>query len=476
MIRSKMTACKSVGGKLPQKRLNPHCAIQYQPDNDNSSDDSIEISDPVPIVDMQQDKMHRFVQDELQNPRSYCYYSRIKAEDAPNPFLSISGFGFVGIPMNEYLAQGIIPLCKPHTFEGGTPLQDVWELSSTEVKFNSPTWTNWIQNMVSSTLCRTLDIEANEALLEFDRLVLHGPGSSEEKEIRVTSRNDPTTIGFMQFILPSCHTSASEGISYSGQRTDVSLADPEGALTTIVGYYVGTTFEFKPVETGWRLALVYRIRRHNATQLLQIPNASSTAKIIHNLQPWIKTPLQHVPECLGFLLCSDYETSNLLSSDILQGIDKALYNQLEPAVEHLGCIILFARVTYTQQCDITVTIPYHGGVMTSDEICDLMCDVDADELEMDEDPEEHLDVDELFDQDGAELDRSLAELEKANLLGEDITDRDCDVNFEVQERNNGSLTHTWKATVLLIWRGETQPSDNAPSQPPVQAAKRRRIN
>ena len=54
---------------------------------------------------------------------------------------------------------------------------------------------------------------------------------------------------------------------------------------------------------------------------------------------------------------------------------------------------------------------------------------------MDEDPEEHLDVDELFDQDGAELDRSLAELEKANLLGEGITDRDCEVNFEVHERN-----------------------------------------
>lgn len=102
----------------------------------------------------------------------------------PNPAISVTGFGTVGLPLSATEASRLRTVCNRAPFGKGertvvdTDVRDTWELEPEKVKFENPDWDGWLKGTVVSKVCADLGVPANAMpRLEFYKLLLYETGS-----------------------------------------------------------------------------------------------------------------------------------------------------------------------------------------------------------------------------------------------------------------------------------------------------------
>jgi len=104
---------------------------------------------------------------------------------APNPCLSISGLGGIGLPLHEHEAKRIISCATLAPFGHGErtvvdkDVRDTWEIDPSRLSFTHPQWEMFIRNTVCAQVCESLGVSVGDSppKMELYKLLLYEEGS-----------------------------------------------------------------------------------------------------------------------------------------------------------------------------------------------------------------------------------------------------------------------------------------------------------
>lgn len=102
----------------------------------------------------------------------------------PNPAISITGFGTLGLPLSATEASRLRTVCNRAPFGKGertvvdTEVRDTWELEPDKVKFGNPDWNGWLNETVVRKVCADLGVPADAVpRIELYKMLLYETGS-----------------------------------------------------------------------------------------------------------------------------------------------------------------------------------------------------------------------------------------------------------------------------------------------------------
>ena len=103
----------------------------------------------------------------------------------PNPCLSISGLGLVGLPLSERDAKAIISWAALAPFGHGErtvvdkDVRDTWEIEPSKLSFLNPEWEIFLTKNVCPEVCQSLGVSMGDCppKMELYKLLLYEKGS-----------------------------------------------------------------------------------------------------------------------------------------------------------------------------------------------------------------------------------------------------------------------------------------------------------
>ena len=105
--------------------------------------------------------------------------------NSPNPCLSISGLGLVGLPLSERDAKAIISCAALAPFGRGErtvvdkDVRDTWEIEPSKLSFLNPEWEIFLTKNVCPEVCQSLGVAIGDSppKMELYKLLLYEKGS-----------------------------------------------------------------------------------------------------------------------------------------------------------------------------------------------------------------------------------------------------------------------------------------------------------
>ncbi|PFH47025.1 hypothetical protein AMATHDRAFT_7154 [Amanita thiersii Skay4041] len=274
---------------------------------------------------------------------SFAYSSLLP--EAPNPFLNIEGIGLIGLPLSEREAAVIIRHSSQAPYGHGDrtlvnpEVRDTWEISSSCVKFDNPTWEGFVQKVATTILCPELGVAqvASPPRVEFYKLLLYQTGSHF-----LPHQDTPKTDGMfatMIILLPSKYTGGQVHLSHGSEQKVFDFATDSYVNAAVLGWYTDVVHEVKPITSGYRLALSYNII-HTSTQVSRpvVTELNQSAEKLRNiLRKWKHSVYDEFPgeNYVVYVLDHKYSKevgfSNLATIDAMTNRRPSLGNDGRPS-------------------------------------------------------------------------------------------------------------------------------------------------
>lgn len=113
-----------------------------------------------------------------------AFASMISYNAPPNPAMTISGFGSLGLPLSSTEAIRLRSVMDQAPFGKGErtvidkEVRDTWELGSDKVQFNNAEWNAWLEETMLRRVCEDMGIPTNVMpSVQFYKLLLYETGS-----------------------------------------------------------------------------------------------------------------------------------------------------------------------------------------------------------------------------------------------------------------------------------------------------------
>ncbi|KAF8067976.1 hypothetical protein FPV67DRAFT_1494449 [Lyophyllum atratum] len=273
------------------------------------------------------------------------YYYAAVAPTAPNPCLNIEGLGYVGLPLSPRDAQAIIR-CSARA-----PFGQTWEIEPAKVKFDNPDWATFVRTHVVTTVCETLGVASSAVppRCEPHKLLLYEPGSHFSSH--QNTDNADGIFATVTIVLPSPCTGGQVHLSHSSSTQVIDLATNSLRSTTVLAWYTEVKHEFKPLTSGYRLALSYKlINSVPGVPRPTVPVVSTALTCLrHVLRKWKKGAYDEETDrsLVAYLLDDEYSGDDLQAgSETLRGADEDLVTNLRAGAEVLGYMVCLANLEY----------------------------------------------------------------------------------------------------------------------------------
>ncbi|PFH49440.1 hypothetical protein AMATHDRAFT_48707 [Amanita thiersii Skay4041] len=219
--------------------------------------------------------------------RRYEISSRFAAnftsQDAPSPWLMIEGIGLVGLPLSERDAALVkaraIELFYTDIEQRAGKLEGVvgvWEIRARHIKFDNPHWESFVGSLIEEKLNADLGVPSQSLSCSLVKLVLCDAASQWVADlftIHVLTKDripdyrscsldcdgdaDGEVVNLLIF-LPSRHTGGGIAISYMAETRTYDPSSFSG--TTALAWCNVANLEVKPLTSGHRLALCYKVK------------------------------------------------------------------------------------------------------------------------------------------------------------------------------------------------------------------------
>lgn len=102
----------------------------------------------------------------------------------PNPAISVSGLGTLGLPLSPTEAVRLRAVCNQAAFGKGErtvvdkEVRDTWELEPEKIQFNNPAWDRWFKKSVLTKVCADLGVPTDPMpRAELYKMLLYETGS-----------------------------------------------------------------------------------------------------------------------------------------------------------------------------------------------------------------------------------------------------------------------------------------------------------
>jgi hypothetical protein len=293
--------------------------------------------------------------DEMDSPGSTCAAGPAKCLPA-HPGLHVEGVGHIALPIIEGQAKALAAVAQQAPHGQGmktvidTTVRKTWQIEPRKIRLENPAWPVALEQLTAQAAI-ALGVEARLVRAELYKVLLYEPGGFFKKH-----RDTEKATGMFATLvvqLPSRYTGGAFVVSHGGETKEFTLGSGGDAsyCCHFVTHYADCEHEIQPVESGYRLALVYSLCYTGGNKY------KPTAAAVSDVQGRLTSILDRLPnEERRFILPlgHQYTTSSLarLGLNALKGGDRDIQVAIASASqESWKFIIVHATRTDSESGD-----------------------------------------------------------------------------------------------------------------------------
>jgi predicted 2-oxoglutarate/Fe(II)-dependent dioxygenase YbiX len=266
------------------------------------------------------------------------------------PRLEVAGVGPIALPLLPVQAQQLIAVAEQAPYGLGettlvdTAVRRTWQIDHERVQIGGQHWEGTLADIVAQATAG-LGV-SGPVVADLYKLLVYDTGS-----FFVNHRDTEKVAGMFAtliIVLPSLYTGGALLVRHRGREERLELSCPEPSQVTFAAFYADCVHEVLPITSGYRLALVYNLRRQGRGRLPQPPNYDTEqAGVTALLQQWSAgkdAPEDDSPEKLLYPLELAYTPAEL-AFEVLNGADAAAAAVLVAAAAAADCDLYLALIS-----------------------------------------------------------------------------------------------------------------------------------
>jgi hypothetical protein len=266
------------------------------------------------------------------------------------PRLDVAGVGPIALPLLSVQAQQLIAVAEQAPYGRGeatlvdTAVRRTWQIDPERVQIGGRHWEQTLADIVARA---TVGLGVTGPVVaDLYKLLVYDPGS-----FFVNHRDTEKAAGMfatLLIVLPSIYTGGALLVRHRGREARLNLSCPEPSQVAFAAFYADCVHEVLPIISGYRLALVYNLRRQGRGQLPEPPNYDTEqTRVTALLRQWNAgkdAPDDDSPEKLLYPLEHAYTPAELAFA-ALKGADAAVAALLVGAASAADCDLHLALVS-----------------------------------------------------------------------------------------------------------------------------------
>ena len=369
------------------------------------------------------------------------------------PRLEVAGVGPIALPLLPVQAQQLIAVAEQAPYGRGeatlvdTAVRRTWQIDPERVHIAGRHWERTLADIVAQATAG-LGV-TGPVVADLYKLLVYDPGS-----FFVNHRDTEKAAGMFAtliIVLPSIYSGGALLVRHRDREARLDLSCPEPSQVAFAAFYADCVHEVLPITSGYRLALVYNLRRQGRGQLPTPPNYDTEqARVTALLRQWSAekdAPDDDSPEKLLYPLEHAYTPAEL-AFEALKGADAAVADVLVAAASAADCDLHLALVSI-KESGSAEHIGYYGSRRRG---------------WSDEEDEEDFEVSEVHDRsetlsDWRRPDGSRMELGDLPFMEDELCPPDAFEDLEPDEQyfheatgNEGaSFERTYRRAALVLW-------------------------
>ncbi|KAJ7656833.1 hypothetical protein DFH06DRAFT_1410327 [Mycena polygramma] len=246
-------------------------------------------------------------------------------EGVPLPGFTVDGIGIVGLPLSPRDADILRRHADQAPFGHGdktvvdTSVRNTWEVAADSVKFKNPAWAKFIADTVVKKVVQALGVSYPPAVAprcELHKLLLYETGSHFSPH--QDTEKEPGMFATVVIILPSEYTGGQVRVSHGTKKATFDTAASSVVNFALLAWYTDVRHEVKPVTSGFRLALSYKLI-HTARNTLRpsIPDSDAAmADLTRVLRNWGNNRYADDVGQVAHILNHEYSSKETVRSEL----------------------------------------------------------------------------------------------------------------------------------------------------------------
>jgi hypothetical protein len=269
------------------------------------------------------------------------------------PRLDVAGVGPIALPLLPVQAQQLMAVAEPAPYGRGeatlvdTAVRRTWQIDPARVQIGGRHWEQTLADIVAQA---TVGLGVTGPVVaDFYKLLVYDPGSFFVSH-RDTEKA-PGMFATLIIVLPAIYTGGALLIRHRDREARLELSCPEPSQVAFAAFYADCVHEVLPITSGYRLALIYNLRRQGRGQVPKPPNYDTEqTRVTALLRQWSAgkdAPEDDSPDKLLYPLEHAYTPAEL-AFDALKGADAAVAAVLVAATSAADCDLHLALVSITE--------------------------------------------------------------------------------------------------------------------------------
>jgi hypothetical protein len=282
------------------------------------------------------------------------------------PTIEVDGVGRIAFPILPDQAERLVAIAEAAPYGRGAQtvvdreVRRTWQIDPAKIRIGGRHWDKTLAGLVAD-IALGLGVSGPVAA-DFYKLLVYDAGS-----FFVGHRDTEKVRGMfatMVLVLPSTHRGGELVVKHLGREVVLDLRPEEASEIGFAAFYADCVHEVRPIQSGFRLTLVYNLRFVGKARGLKAPDyRAEQGRMVDLLRCWVNA--EDEPDKLILPLEHVYTPAEL-SFDALKGADAGVASVLVKAAAEADCDLHLALVSIEESGSAEYT-GYYGRRHWGDE-------------------------------------------------------------------------------------------------------------
>ncbi|KAJ7063654.1 hypothetical protein C8F01DRAFT_1133826 [Mycena amicta] len=269
-------------------------------------------------------------------PGQYCHAATMTS--TANPGLSIKGLGIVGLPLSDRDAD-LVRRIVSSSSTNAEQMGNAWELEAQSIECLNPAWSAYLEEVILKDIRKKLAPHCPRVKLRLQGLILWEQAPSPVAyDCTQLQQPDADDFASIHVILPSSYTGGHVQLSFASSSEHYDLSPTSSFSTSFVAWYHGVDCHIKPIDSGRRLALSYRLIVAEGPRPTLPIMSEKLQDLRRFLRKWSKLQEydpDNIPNLIAYPLTHEYHDDDL-RADTLKLEDRHKVIHLKVLCDELG--------------------------------------------------------------------------------------------------------------------------------------------
>lgn len=268
--------------------------------------------------------------------------------EAPLVRIEVDGVGVLGLPIPPVQAAALAGIAAPAPYgRGGATIVDpsvrrCGQIPVSAVHAGGPRWDGVLGDIVRDA-AKGLGADGDIEAQLYKMLVYEAGGFFREHR---DTEKAAGMFATLVVVLPSDHTGGALVVAHRGQEVQLQMGGSPFGQLRWAAFYADCLHELQPVQTGWRVALVYNLLRRSGPVPVAPDYGAEVDLVGALLRAWEESA--DGPDKLVIPLAHHYTPAEL-SFRTLKNEDAAGAGVLLAAAGRAGCEVRLAMVSICEE-------------------------------------------------------------------------------------------------------------------------------